>query len=44
MTIVTISVADQTNPTEIQSWLDANPTVSICNILQNGSLFYVVYQ
>jgi hypothetical protein len=44
MTIVTINVADATNPVEVQTWLDANPTASLFDVAVNGSLFYIFYQ
>jgi hypothetical protein len=44
VTIVTIQVVDLTNPVEVQAWFDANPTVSLFDVLQNGTTFYVLYQ
>lgn len=41
--LITIAVADMTNPTEINAWLADNPSVTIQNVSQFGSMFYIFF-
>ena len=43
MTITTIAVADISNPTEVQDWLDANPTITISYVEVDGHMFYLFH-
>lgn len=43
MTITTIETVDATNPVEVQTWLDANPSVVLLHVMVQGNLFYVLY-
>lgn len=44
MNVVSIEVKDQASPFELQSWFDANPTVTIHTILSDGRTFFIFYQ
>jgi hypothetical protein len=43
MTIATIVVFDPANPVELQAWLDNHPAESIFTILNNTTIFYILY-
>lgn len=43
MTIVTIAVADPSNPDEVQTWFNNNPSVTVIDFAVQGNLFYIVY-
>lgn len=43
MTVVTIIVADPTNPTEVQAWFNANPLAVVNFISTNSNLFYIFH-
>jgi hypothetical protein len=43
MTVATVAVVDVTNPTEVQAWLDANPTVTISQVAVENHMFYIFY-
>jgi hypothetical protein len=43
-TIVAITVADPLNPTEVQTWIDNNPTVAIIELAVSGNTFYILYE
>lgn len=42
-TLVTIVVADQTNPTEVQTWFTNNPLAAITSIVISGNVFYIIH-
>jgi hypothetical protein len=44
MTIVPIVIIDEWHPVEIQTWLDANPTVTIKFISFKDNLVYIFYE
>lgn len=44
MTIATIIVHDEPAPTEIQTWLDANPSVTIKFVSFKDNLVYIFYE
>lgn len=43
MTIITIVVADLTNPVEVQAWLDAHPDTVVSRLFVQQNIFYVIY-
>ena len=43
MTVVSILVADETNPVELQAWFNNNPNVSIFEMLNDGRTFFIIY-
>ena len=43
MTIISITVSDESNPTEIQAWLDANPGVTVNHVANDGRVFFIFY-
>jgi len=43
MTIVSLVVSDENNPTEIQTWLTNNSSATIHFILNDGRIFFIFY-
>lgn len=43
MTIIAIPINDLNNPVEIQTWLNANPNITIIAIWNDTAIFYIVY-
>lgn len=43
MTVTSITVADESNPAEIQAWFDANPDAIIKFITNDGRIFFIFY-
>jgi hypothetical protein len=43
MTIIVISVSDDSNPIEVQTWLNENPNVKIIFMAVKENKFYIVY-
>jgi len=43
MIITVISVVDDANPVEVQTWLDNNPNVKIIFMTIKENKFYIVY-
>lgn len=42
MTIVTIKVADPSNPQEVQQWLNANPSANIVTAFVQTMFWYLI--
>ena len=43
MIIIVISVSNDMNPIEVQTWLDSNPNVKIIFMTIKENKFYIVY-
>ena len=43
MTVISIMINDLANPIEVQTWMDANPTVSIQFIQIQTNRVYIFY-
>lgn len=43
MKIAAISVKDELNPIEVQTWLDAHPTAILLFFYIDNSIFYIIY-
>lgn len=45
MKIATVFVRDYSNPVEVQTWLDANPSATIIGFtVYDKEVFYILYQ
>lgn len=43
MTVISVEVADEANPTELKTWFINNPTVVAKFILNDGRMFFIFY-
>jgi hypothetical protein len=43
MSVVSITVQDETNPVELQNWFDAHTTAVVVEITNDGRTFFIFY-
>jgi len=44
MQIIVITVADGTNPVEVQTWLNTNSNFQIISMTVKDNMFYILYK